>query len=237
MTILFESGFESGDADFSNVAISGNATVITQEKIVHSGELAAKLTIKPSSRSGQAGVRLVYFGENNALRDDPKNLPDEAWYSAWYFLPYVSTSWLNIMQWKQGRQTSETRQARDPVAFIKVAGKKGRMFLSLQHRVSGQGEYLPGSHELAQRPDVEVPIEEWFELISYFRWDKGHDGLIYTTINGQPLWYIAGIQTEYDKPFVDYPREATWNNYAASVSPNPYSLYVDDVKVWSEPEV
>jgi hypothetical protein len=137
------------------------------------------------------------------------------------------------MQWKQGRMTSATRQARDPVAFVKVEGKQGKLTLSLQHRVGSNGLYSPGSNELAHT-DIEVPIDEWFKLTAFFRWDKGHGGRITTWLNNRALWDVKGIQTEYDQPFISYPREATFNNYAATVRPSPYSLYIDDVKVWRE---
>ena len=234
MNTLFETGFEDGDRYFDNVAVSGYGKWAYSTHCVHGGTQSAKLTIQPMWFAASPGVRLVFFNGAATTEDNPENLPTDAWYSAWYYLPYVETDWLNIMQWKQARQTSETTQTRDPVAFVKLEGKGGKMWLSLQHRIGPDGEYLPGSNPLMERPDVEVPIKEWFNLTTFFRWDKGQGGLIYTTLNEQPMWYVDGIQTEYDKPFISYPREVTFNNYAAAVKPNPYSLYVDDVKVWTE---
>jgi hypothetical protein len=231
---LFETNFEQGGFDsFDNVAVSGHATYAAQRQVVHSGQVAARLTIQPYYMAASPGVRLVYFGKQATHSADRHNLPDEAYYSAWYFLPYVETPWINIMQWKQGRMTNPKRQARDPVAFVKLEGKQDRLALSLQHRVSKQGAYSPRANCLAECPDVPVPISEWFELTTLYRWDRGRNGRIATWLNGHMLWDVERIQTEYNQPFVSYPREVTWNNYAAAVKPNPYSLYLDDIRVWT----
>jgi hypothetical protein len=234
MNILFTADFEDRTSNaFDNVAVSGLASCSVQRSIVHSGQYAAKLTVLPFFLAAQPGVRLVWYNKAWTTPDEARNLPDAAYYSAWYYLPPVETPWLNIMQWKQGRMTSETRQARDPVAFVKVQGEQGRLSLSLQHRVSARGTYEPTAQQLAES-DILVPVNEWFELTTFYRWDKGLDGYIASWLNGVPLWEVQGIQTEYDQPFTEYPREVTFNNYAAAVKPSPYSLYIDDVKVWVE---
>jgi hypothetical protein len=234
MTLNFECGFEEGNfSALDNVAVSGLTNHFVQSEIVHSGRFAAKLTVMPFWFLPQPGIRLVWYNKAIAAPEEAKNVPDEAYYSAWYYLPPVETLWLNIMQWKQGHQTSPTRQAREPVAFVKLKGSSNQMTLELQHRVSAEGTYLPGSNMLAERPDVPVPVNEWFELTSFYRWDKGHAGRIATWLNGQSLWDVEGIQTEYDQPYLEYPREATFNNYAASVKSERYGLYIDDIRVWT----
>lgn len=239
MTTLFHDGFESGSFNaWDIISASGFGNRAIQSEIVHSGRYAARLTIRaqraPEAMLAAPGVRLGYHGKKLAAASDPANLPDAAYYSCWYYLPEpVETAWLNLMQWKQARITSKTKQTRDPVAFVCLRGQGGVMSLSLRYKVAvATGRYVePG---MALGEDLTpVPVGEWFELRSLYVWSKTAEGRIATWLNDRLLWDVAGIQTEFDRPYHSYPRQWAVNNYAARFRPSPYTIFVDDCRVWT----
>lgn len=229
MTILFESGFESGDfSDFDGVAASGLVEYRVQGRIAHGGNKAAKLTVYPAWGFPRPGVRLTWMNKKQSDPTSPDNLPRSALYSAWYFLPKpVTTSSINIMQWKQGMKAGGPT---DPAWNVQVKTIDNQLKFVLRDRVDDMGQYNKGG-VTASVFETNVPIAQWFELKTLYEWDREPKGRIASWLNGQLMWDIQGTRTEFDRPFVPFPRRVTWNNYAGDVKPWPYSLLVDDVRV------
>lgn len=232
MEILFNGDFETKNfSQFDTVAVSGKTNHFTQREIVHSGQSAAKLTIEPVwYYEDPPGVRLGWVNRKNKEANDPENLPNEAFYSAWYYLPtYVETPWNNIMQWK-GWSGPETRS---PLHSVRLLGQNKEMRLTLSNRVSDEGLYVSTLPVLATS-ELAVPVGEWFQLVTYYAWSKEPTGRIATFVNGEQAWDVEGIRTEFSYPFHERPRQVAWNNYAAKIGQKKYSLYVDDCVVWTE---
>ena len=64
---------------------------------------------------GTAGLRWArrYMPDGNPL------LPDEAYYSVWFYLPNsMTSSWWNFMQWKSSYVRSDGSGWSDPVASV-----------------------------------------------------------------------------------------------------------------------
>lgn len=232
MTVIFEADFEGGDfSEFDSVAASGLVEYRVQKGIFHSGSKAAKLTVYPLPGLPRPGVRLTWANKRGASPDASENLPRSATYSAWYYLPKpITTNSINIMQWKQAVVVKEDQQSSDPVWNVQLRTVDGVLRFRLRDRVDEAGQYdkvgLTGAVATQH-----VPIAQWFELKTLFEWDKTPNARVISWLNGDKLWELSGVQTEIDRPFVQYPRRVTWNNYAGDVRPWPYSLFVDDVRV------
>lgn len=226
MNILFEDNFDTGDFSRWHVSPSGLVQYKVQSQIVHSGTRAAKLTIQPLWLWGiplgaTPGVRLAYH----------TYLPDSAYYSAWYYLPsHVRTSWLNLMQWKQRQVAGGPTYV---TAFVRLQGDASVMQLSLSYKIGASGENDPAGHELAGNV-MPVPVGEWFEIRTYYRWSKSATGRMAAWLNDVLMWDVNSVQTQYAWPDVAAGRQWAVNNYAADVNPNPCALYVDDCKVWTQ---
>lgn len=231
MNVLFECGFETGNfSELDGIAPSGLTHYSVQSQIVHSGLYAAKLTILPFWFLPHPGVRLEWMNKRWTALDSEANLPNRAYYSAWYYLPsYVETPWLNLMQWKGWTPKNE----RAPILSVRLLGENAQMTLNLRHRVDSQGAYVENGPVFAANT-TPVPVGEWFEITTLYEYHQLPLGHVTTWLNGQKMWDVAGIQTEFSYPWHAYPRQWTVNNYAGSTKPAPYSLYVDDLRVWDE---
>lgn len=229
MNTLFTCDFEQGNfKQLDSIAPSGINNYFVQSEIVHSGNYAAKLIIQPNWLFGKAAVRLAWMNRDGASPDDPKNLPDAAYYSAWYYLPsYVETPWLNLMQWKGWLPNGE----RAPIAAVRLLGKDGRMTLNLRTRADEYGEFIEDGPVIAGNP-TPLPVDEWFEIKTFYK--HGNDGEIWAWLNDDLLWQVWSISTEFAYAPGPYPRQWTVNNYAGKTKPGKYGLYVDDLRVWTE---
>lgn len=243
MNILFEANFDGGDfSEWDIVSVSGlpyTAQYRIQDKIVHEGKYAARLAIAPF-RIGSVvigaspGIRLAWHNKKVAAPNDPANLPNQAYYSAWYLLPTpVESPGINIMQWKQPLILSAIEQTREPTLNVQLRGASGYMGLCLRHRVDEYGQYFPQGTQAAENM-MPLPVGEWFEIKSLYEWSKLPTGRVATWLNNQLLWNVSGIRTEFSRPFISYARQWTVNNYAPYVKPSPYSIYIDSCSAWTE---
>lgn len=233
MEVLFNGDFETGNfSQFDSVAVSGRTTHYVQNDTVRSGGKAARLTVEPHwLYEDNPGVRLGWMNKKNAAPEDEKNLPDAAFYSAWYYLPsYVETPWNNIMQWK-GWSSANTRS---PIHAVRLFGEGGVMRLTLSNRVGEEtGEY-DQSLPVAATSELTLPIARWFQLVTYYIWSKEPTGRVATFVDGEQAWDIEGIRTDFSYPFHTYPRQWAVNNYTAKMDLKKYSIFIDDCVVWTE---
>jgi polysaccharide lyase-like protein len=236
---LFEDGFESGNFSkwdiVSSSGFPGTYNYSVQKSIVHTGIYAAKLVVQPIHIGATPGVRLGYHAESIANPTDPKNLPDLLFAEAWYFLPtYVETTWDNIMQVKQARIDGED-QTRDPVTSNRLIGKDNSLILQLKNHVDESGQYFAEGIVLAEST-VSVPIAEWFSLRWRYLWSQDLLGEATVWVNNTEMYNVSGFRSEFNRPFLSFPRQITFNNYAAQVKPSKFGLFIDDVRVWTESE-
>ena len=154
-----------------------------------------------------------------------------AYYSSWYYVPeHATVSWWNIFQWKTGYDDGSGRTAR-ALYWHDLDDYGDELYLELQTRVNGDGEWVKGwSNTLAIAP-VPIPIGQWFHLESYYVWDTSSNGRVTTWLDGVQMWDIGGLTTEFDWPYDVYKREWTVNNYANDTTPSTHTIYIDDAAV------
>jgi hypothetical protein len=230
MTVLFETDFEGGRfEEFDHIACNGQFRLYTNTQIVRTGSRAAALWVTPAWFAPEPGVRLDWINNNGCAPDDPKNLPDTAVYSGWYYLlRYYETEWCVIMQWKQVHEDSFVR---DPTLLIPFIGAGGKMTLALDSKVGDDGQYTATQGHRLASSDIALPIREWFELKTLYTWAKGPQGRVTSYLNGTLLWDVQGIRTEFDRPFSAHPRQIVWSNYTGASRPSSLGVYIDSVMV------
>jgi hypothetical protein len=231
--VLWSADYETGDdSQWDGVWISGDADSQIVSSPVHSGAYANALTIHNADGNGSSpGVRMTYQGRGLADKTDPTNLPDEAYYSAWYFIPeFVSVDWWNIFQWKAGYDDGSGRTAR-ALYWHDLDEYGDELFLELQTRVTPEGDWVKGWADTLAVSPVPIPLGRWFHLESYYRWDASGNGQITTWLDGTRIWDVAGLTTEFDWDFDVYRREWTVNSYANRTTPSNHTIYVDDAAV------
>jgi hypothetical protein len=234
--VIWSANFDAGTFPGS-VAISGLAWPALSTAQTRSGRYSAALTILYANgmQRPEPGVRLGYHAHGEVARTDPKNLPDEAYYSSHYYFPStVKAEWWNLMQWKQSMLTSPGVQTRIPVYFVSGVYLGGAMRFILRSKVSATGEFTQPGSTLAIAK-VPIPTKSWVRLECLYRWSKEATGRIACWQNGVLLWDIKNIVTEFKVPYVDYPRQWAVNNYAGKTDPIHHVIYVDDLAVRTTP--
>jgi hypothetical protein len=234
MPVIFNCDFEDGTFnEFDIVSNNGLYRCYTQGEIVHSGKRAAATWVAPFYLFGKlisnAGIRLSWMNRDGCAADDPKNLPDHAFYSAWYYLtqPYA-TNWTAVMQWKQ---VSETTYERDPVVLLSLVGNGRDMYLIMDTKVGDDRQYKLGKGKSLGIHPTPIPIAQWFQLKTEYVWDRGKDGSIRVWIDDAIVFDVQGICTEFDRSFSGHPRQFVVGNYAEYSKPNSLGIYIDDVTV------
>lgn len=194
---------------------------------VHGGRHSLATSI--DTRIGTAGIR---WARRYITRDAPL-LPDEAYYSAWFYLPGpFKSQWWNFMQWKRSYQRPNGGSS-DPVASVNFEERAGSdaLYFALNYKVGNDGGYkTPGWGNVASSP-IDVPLRQWVHLECKYRWSTVRNGEITCWQDGQQIWSLTGIKTEFDYVGDAYPRQFSVNAYASEVSPAPYTFYLDDVAI------
>lgn len=232
---LWSASFETQSYP-GHIEISGKAAAALTNKQVSSGRYAAALSIANAngSQRPEPGVRLAYNARGVVKPSDPKNLPDVAYYSASFYFPHiVLAEWWNIMQWKQAVIVNGS-QTRLPIYSIHPLYHDGGMSFFLRSRVDTKGKYQDNSVYIAGSPKM-IPLKKWVRLECMYKWSKLPDGRITCWMDGQLLWDVNNIITEFDIPYYQYPRQWTINNYAGQTWPESHVLYVDNLAVRTKP--
>lgn len=223
---------ETGDlSQWSAFTGNGDAELATDAS--YTGNYSLALSLKNSSAGD--GIR-ARVDKNVPGYSGAKNLPDDAYYSAWFFIPtHVSLSgddsW-NIYQWKQTRPDGNGYR-RNYLEAIRLVDLGDRYGFNMKSRTDTSGNWANSNRRmLAENTKVTVKAGQWFHLESRRVYDQGFNGRITTWVNGQMIWDVTGIKTEYDWDFPNWRRQWTVNNYnIGDHSPNTHTLYIDDARV------
>jgi hypothetical protein len=212
--ILWTSRFEGGTFDEwtsvggSDSASPGDVIEISSE-YAHQGKFAAKLTVTaPSDNSQGNGAGLARQG----------NLPVQAYYSAWYYLPSnvtVGIYWV-IMKFRL-RSVADDPATEDELFDVNLKNlPSGDMSLRLYDHRAGD---LP----LAVA-DPQVPVGHWFQIEAFYRDDA--------TAGQLTLWLSGNKILDWQGPTGPTPWVA-WDVVSVGDSLNPATaiLYVDDCAV------
>jgi hypothetical protein len=218
--VLWSARFESGTFDeWTGVPGRGamafptdpNNKIEVSTERAHNGSHAASLTIDASN----AGV------QENALLSRAGDLPSEAYYSAWYYLPRsvtVGTYWV-IFKFRE--RTVATDMSTEAELFdLDLFGlPTGEMSLLLyDHRV---GRNIP-----LDVPDPIVAVGAWFHVEAFYRNAADTTGRLTYWLNGRLIKDLDG-QAMAPTSWIE------WDvcSVGETLTPSPAVLFVDDCAV------
>lgn len=219
LLVPWSTGFEDGFPDWSSpagqgycyVESMGTYAIVTSP--VHSGQYAAAFTVNTAQTSPAlpSQARCVRQGV----------LPPSAYYAAWYYIPSAATivagNW-NLLHFQGGDGPD-------------ASNIHGLWDVSL---------VTPGTSLVTQAYDfldtttldggLTVPINQWFHLEVFLRPAANGTGQFTVTQNGQVMATVSGIETD----------DSMWGqwyvgNFATSLSPSSFTVYVDDVTIGTTP--
>ncbi|MCC6456100.1 MAG: heparin lyase I family protein [Caldilineaceae bacterium] len=194
---------------------SRDGTGVTTEQ-AHSGAHSMKLVINSQKTAGCRQFRKLEPASGQSY-----------YYSAWFFIPehvQVGVFW-NIFQFKSN-----------------IKGKSG-LFWKLEVRNNEAGDMMivpvwkgpiPGPHEgdgvdniLYPQTKTIVPVAKWFHLEVFLKQSENFDGQIIVWQDGIELLNMQNVRTKYPGGIQNW----SVNNYGNQLTPNPTTLYIDDVAI------
>ncbi len=184
---------------------------ITVEAAAARGRFAAQLAVNAPADGQQKNVELIRSGV----------LPEEAYYSAWYYLPRsVAVNGFWVIFKLRLRRAVDDPTTEDELYDLDLSGQaSGAMSLSLyDHRA---GVTVP----LDVPPPV-VPIGRWFQIEAFYRNAADATGRVTYWLDGQPFVDVRG-KPMAPNPWVGW--EAT--SIAKDLAPSDAVIYVDDCAI------
>lgn len=231
---LWVGDVETGDtSQWRSVSISGDAAVEVQSDVTHSGDYALKLINYGVDGSNNAGVRMNFQGP---LGPDPFNLPNEAYYSAWFYIPFAFEGESNIFQFKQDQTTDDGRSR---VMLWKIAlvwQPDGTYEVQFSTRIDqATGDWQPDVMRLGVAGE-NVRVGRWFHLETFYKWDRDGNGRTTVWLDGIEVWDQPNMYTwARNLEYSHRPREWTLNHYLGdyqgAVTPADSWIFVDDARV------
>jgi hypothetical protein len=211
---------------------SGEYSVEPSHDVSHSGSWSLKASI--DTRAGTSGVR--------AFRWDEPRQNRTARYSVWVYIPQKYTlngsqEWWNLFQFKS-RTNDDSRV--DPVWGFYAQEDAQGLYLQAGWGWGGtnvagprpgddvSGKWYPPAHK------VYLPVGRWVHLEAYLRQSRDFTGTLKFWQDGVLLYDISGIRTSYNNcNFNSWCADDEWsiNLYSDGMTPNPASIYVDDVGI------
>ena len=146
----------------------------------HTGSHSAALTVTAGSDGTQ----------ENAVLSRAGGLPAEAYYSAWYYLPYsvsVGTFWV-IFKFRMRTNADDPGTANELYDMDLATMPSGEMTLELY-------DHRTGTDRPLDVPNPIVPVEQWFQLEAFYRAANDNTGRLTYWLNGQQVVDIAGAPT------------------------------------------
>ena len=215
--VLWVSLFEGGNFDEWN-SVGGNAaaypgpgdTITVSTAYAHHGRHAAELAITagPDGTQQNTGLRLI------------KDLPTEAYYSAWYYLPHTITVGSFWILFKFRLRTDAADPASDDEFFDLglVNAADGSLTLSIYDHRSGMN--LP-----IVTPAPVVPVSVWFQIEAYYRNAQDDTGRFTVWVDGRQI-------AEQNGPMAPTPW-VEWDvvNVGANLMPPAAVVAIDDCAI------
>lgn len=223
---FWKADYENGSTSaWDKIAISGRGDSDVVRNIVHTGSYSNALTI--NAGNSKSGVRMVFKNADNSRESDDENIPNEAYYSAWYYIPHEFTAdWNIIHEWKQ--QCGGTGCVLYAVSVRN--DRNGNLTLVLGANVNSSGNWQNNTNR-DWSSGVQVPVGRWFHLESFYKWDENQNGRVISWLDGRELWDISGVTTAFNWQHNSYSRQWIVANYASDTNPSEFTMYVDDAVV------
>lgn len=213
-TALFEGdGFGEwtgvGGGDAQAFPAPPNTVAVSSDR-PHRGSFSANLTIT----AGPDGA------QENAVLSRAGGLPQEAYYSGWFYLTRtvtVGTFWV-IFKFRTRENADDPATTNEFYDLDLINMPSGEMTLQLyDHRTSSN---------IALDVDPVVPVGNWFQVEAYYRNAADASGRVTYWLNGQQIVDVTGQPTG-PTPWVE------WDacSVAEDLTPSTTTLYVDDCAV------
>jgi hypothetical protein len=216
--LLWTSRFET--ADFSEwTSIPGGQAeafpmppnmIAVSNVHAHSGSFAAALTITAGPDDTQESTSLARAGD----------LPAEAYYSAWYYLPRsvsVGTFWV-LFKFRQRTNADDPATATELYDMDLATLPSGEMTLQLyDHSASAD---IP-----LEVTDPVVPVEAWFQLEAFYRAAPDATGRLTFWLDGQQV--IDRLGPTSPTSWVEWDACSIGEN----LTPETVTIYLDDCAV------
>jgi Polysaccharide lyase len=222
-SILWSAGQETGDFTEWTAASKGgfsadspDTSVVISTDVAHGGTYSVKLT-NGAPPTSETGYQMAYETARLWREDD---FPDEAYYSAWFFLPQAfqtTADWI-IMQFR-----------------VPATGDSGVLgfLLDVDLRSLPSGDLIVDIFDHRSQylrspsanPGIPIPIGQWFQLEAFYRNVGDASGRFTLWLNGQMNY---DIQRPFGLSSTTY-----WSVCSSTqgLSPTPSDLYVDDAAV------
>ncbi|HVZ88610.1 MAG TPA: hypothetical protein VHG72_16685 [Polyangia bacterium] len=213
-TALFEDGTVGewtgtpGGAAIAAPAPPNTITVSTT--YAHHGHYGAELTIDAGPDGVQENAGLVRKGD----------LPVEAYYSAWYYIPTtvtVGAFWL-IFKFRLRTDVTDTTTENELYDFDIVNTASGQLTVSIfDHQTSAA---LP-----LEVTSPIIPVSVWFQVEAFYRNTNDASGQVIFWLDGQEIARLDGPMAP--TPWVE------WDvvNVGEVLTPNAVTVAVDDCAV------
>jgi hypothetical protein len=175
------------------------------------GKLAAKLTISDTADNTTGiGASLVQSG----------SLPNQAYYSAWYYLPqsvFVGYYWV-IMKFRFRTVPDDLNTAQELFDVNLTSPSAGVMSLRLYDHLTGMDQPLKVSNP-------PVAVNAWFQLEAFYRAAADNTGQLTLWLDGKLILDLAGATGPAGW--------VAWDvvSVGKSLNPEPAVLYVDDCAI------
>ncbi|MEM7112742.1 MAG: heparin lyase I family protein [Chloroflexota bacterium] len=208
----------------------GDCVSTISDEVARSGRFSLKMTLWGATDNRSQGCR-TFRSWTHIDGGDGTPLPDEGYYSAWYYLPQEVTTdvWWNVFQFKSRSET-----ASDPMLSFNIESDgNGTRSLYVYHEKPHvcQADCASSSYG---NDAVNLPLREWFHVEAFVRQSSSGetavrpDGTLIVWVNGVEIVNKSNIYT------LRSPRaRLQWsvNNYTDSIEPDHVVLYVDDAAI------
>jgi hypothetical protein len=217
--LLWTARYETGDfSEWTDVA-GGSAQafpmppnmIAVSNSQAHTGSYAAALTITAGSDGAQ----------ENAVLSRAGGLPVEAYYSAWYYLPYsvsVGPFWV-IFKFRMRTDANDASTAGELFDLDLATMPSGEMTLRIYDHRTGADIPLDVSNPI-------VPVEQWFQLEAFYRAADDDTGRLTCWLNGQQVVDVAGAPTS-PTSWIEWDACSVGEN----LMPSTATLYIDDCAI------
>lgn len=215
--LIWTSRFEDDSfAEWTSVAggrtfvLPTSNTVEPTSERVRDGKYAAKVTVSSRSDGSQATAQLERNG----------NLPDQAFYSAWYYLPQGATVagyWV-LMKFRIRMQVSDAQSDTELYDIDLRSLPSGEMVLAIYDHSQG-GMLTLGPSEYV------VPTGAWFQIEAFYR--NADDGSGHLTV------WLDGREVANVAKSTGPPGWVAWNvgSVVEQITPQTVIVYIDDCAI------
>jgi hypothetical protein len=190
---------------------SNNDFIEVSSERAHNGTYAAKLTLDASADGVQ----------QNALLSRAGGLPQEAYYSAWYYLPRSVTVGAFWVIFKFRLRTVDSDASTEAEFYD----------LDLLDLPTGEMTAILYNHRSARNipldvPDLVVPVGAWFQVEAFYRNTNDTTGRLTYWLDGRQIIDITG-QAMAPTEWIE------WDacNVGENLNPSPAVLFIDDCAV------